>query len=177
MNMSQEIFKDIEGFEGRFQISSSGNVRGVDRVVLAGRYYRKTLSKKIKTSLDKGGYVRVNFNLKGKTKSYRIHRLVAEAFIPNPENKPQVNHINGIKADNRLENLEWCTCIENIHHAYKIGIRVSTKGSSFARINSETVLNLDYGIRDAANSAYYSHSHLRNMLIGRQKNKTNLIII
>lgn len=76
--------------------------------------------KKLKTWNIKYGYVYVDLCYKGKRFHKRIHRLVAQAFIPNRDNKPQVNHINGITSDNRVENLEWTTCSENNIHAYKV---------------------------------------------------------
>ena len=74
------------------------------------------------------GYLCVTLSKQGKTKTFKIHRLVAQAFIPNPNNLPQVNHINGIKTDNNVNNLEWCTNSENQKHAYDVGLRKHYKG-------------------------------------------------
>jgi len=71
---------------------------------------------------NKRGYMGVGFKINGKRSLHRVHRLIAEVYIPNPLNKPHINHINGIKNDNRIENLEWCTAKENIHHAIRTGL-------------------------------------------------------
>lgn len=113
-----EIWKDIKGFEGRYQISNSGNIKSLERYV----YCRsKTNPKKIeecilKQRLDKDGYLTVNLKIEQKVTIKKVHRLVAEAFVENPLNKSDVNHINGLKSDNRIENLEWVTTKENSQH-------------------------------------------------------------
>ena len=104
----EEIWRDIEGFEGLYQVSNFGRIK------------RVTTGKILKGDKNNDGYLRVKL-YKNNTKSNKsIHRLVAEAFIPNPENKPQVNHINEDKTnnslDNSLDNLEWMTAKENINH-------------------------------------------------------------
>lgn len=122
-----EIWKDILGYEGYYQVSNLGNVKSLDRV----RETLPTAKKQFKT-FNEGrvlipkesnrGYLRYALTKEGKTKYLSAHRLVAQSFIPNIKDKPDVNHINGIKTDNRIENLEWCTGSENIKHNYVLGI-------------------------------------------------------
>ena len=110
----EEVWKAIPGYEGYYEASSLGNIRGVDRVVncIWGKCY--PIKSKLKaTYTDKDGYLHVCLSKEHKTCVPSIHRLVAMAFIENPENKPCIDHIDGDKKNNRVENLRWCTVKEN----------------------------------------------------------------
>ena len=119
--MSKEIWKDIDGYEGLYQISNLGNVKS-----LTNRSNHK--EEKILKLNTNGKYYLVNLCKNTKRKTLLIHRLVAKAFVDNPNNLPQINHINGNKLDNRAVNLEWCTCRTNIIHSIKNGLKVTKKG-------------------------------------------------
>lgn len=105
----EEIWKDVENYNGIYQISSFGNLKTLRTNTL------------IKQEMNKG-YFEANLCKNGKVQHVRIHRLVAQAFIPNPLNKPHINHIDGNKSNNNINNLEWCTHKENMVHARKNGL-------------------------------------------------------
>ena len=124
----EEIWKDIQGYEGEYQVSNLGRIKSLPRKRVTPTGWPYLSKGKILTpKLRKDGYLEISLRTKGKGKSYFIHRLVAQAFIPNPYNKPQVNHLNGKKSDNRIENLECATRKENMQHAFKTGLIDSSK--------------------------------------------------
>ena len=111
--MSEE-WRDVAGYEDLYQVSSEGRVKSLERTYIdksgRERYVKECI---LKPGMDKGGYLRVGLCDGEKRKTFKVHRLVCEAFHENPDNKPQVNHVNEIKTDNRASNLEWATAREN----------------------------------------------------------------
>ena len=108
-----EIWKNIKGYEGLYQVSNMGRVKSLERKNSQGRTVKERI---LKPAVKKAGYVEVNLYAGGKPKTCKVHRLVCEAFNDNRDEKPEVNHINEIKTDNRACNLEWCTRRENNNH-------------------------------------------------------------
>lgn len=121
-----EIWKDVVGYECRYMVSSYGRVKSMRRVVMRSDGKPYTHSECIvKHQINHWGYHLVPLSIKNggnKQRRYMVHRLVADAFVPNPFNYPQINHIDGNKDNNTPENLEWCTNSMNQRHAWKLGL-------------------------------------------------------
>jgi hypothetical protein len=122
--------RDLKGYEGLYFATEDGNIFSHERLIIIPRNGAAYLKNEhlVKPNKGKKGYLLVTLCKNGKKTTHSIHRLIAKSFIENLENKPQVNHKNGIKDDNNIKNLEWCSRSENILHAYKTGLLRSPKG-------------------------------------------------
>lgn len=119
-----EEWRPVVGYEGEYEVSNLGSVRSCDRLVNShgGSVYTKP-GQVMKLFLTPKGYLRTQLSSHGTNRNFMVHRLVALSFLPNPDNKPEVNHKNGIKTDNFVDNLEWSTQSEKQKHAYKLGLK------------------------------------------------------
>jgi len=140
MSEQEEIWKDIKGFEERYQVSNLGRVKSLRRKCMTTNNGYKIVPERILSlSTTHNGYKFVSLRIGRNSKSVRINRAVAIAFIPNPDNKPEVNHIDGNKTNNHLSNLEWSTKSENCRHAYKTGLHKGAWKGKFGKDNKASL--------------------------------------
>jgi hypothetical protein len=159
------IWKDIAGYEGLYMVSNLGAVKSLEKMWVTNKSLRKKPETIMKQAKDSSGYYQVWFSKNGIKKIMLVHRLVASAFLENTLQKKDVNHINGIKTDNRIENLEWATRSENVSHAYKNDLIDNAKGSrhGMSILKEEDVLK----IREL--SSLYTKNQLAEMFgVGRR---------
>lgn len=164
-----EEWRDIKGFEGLYQISNFGRVRGVDRYIKDSIGRNRFHKRKLKSqSTSKRGYNFVTISKNTKMYMFNVHRLVALAFIPNPHNKPCVNHIDLNQLNNHVSNLEWCTQKENVHHAIKNG-HVSPINIKVMVMNKSTKEKIIFKSQNQAslfmgkNKQYLSNTKIKNI--------------
>lgn len=143
-----ERWADIVGYEGRYRVSSAGNVLSVGHSIVDSAGRMRFFPDKIITPCygrnPRHAYAHINLNKPdGTQQRVRIHRLVAEAFIPNPEGLPQVNHKDGNKANNNVENLEWCSIRDNLLHSFRTGLHPNEKFEKEAGKRSVIVVSPD----------------------------------
>lgn len=165
----------IKDFPG-YYVTDTGCV--YSRYVTAGHNINGRI-KKLKPNQNEDGYYKVKLRKEGKTYNKFIHRLVAETFVPNPENKPEINHKNGIKTDNRAENLEFCTRSENVKHSYRVlgrkGAFLNKKGakSPFSKIvlqiKDDKIIAKFYGTHEASEKTKICQCSICKCCCGKQK--------
>lgn len=158
--IEEEIWKDLLGYEGVYQVSNLGRIRSVDRYDCAGRF-RKGKIKAVGLFSKEKKYYECCLNQEKTQTTILVHRYVAFAFIPNPLNLPQVNHIDGIKANNRADNLEWCTSKENIRHSIENGLKVVAEKekhgnfiSSIGVYNNDILIDTICGRKEGKEKGY-----------------------
>ena len=146
----EEIWKDVKGYEGQYKVSNLGNVKSL-------KYLHHNKEALLKGGIKKTGYRQVILSKNYKNKYVNVHRLVAEAFIPNPNNYKEINHIDENKLNNNVSNLEWCTQKENQEHAYRIGLQkpISTEKNKYSKKIKQYDLDNNYlktynAVREAA---------------------------
>ena len=163
-----EIWKAIDGTDGMIEVSTEGRVRSLLRP-------SKTI---LKLQSDAKGYMRVRVTIKRKKMTFKVHREVAKAFIPNPDGKQQVNHIDGNKHNNAADNLEWVTNRENAHHAIKTGlfdaVADAAKRSNDLRKRAVRATESSTGITAVFESVseaerFFGSRHIVSVLKGRRK--------
>ena len=169
----KEIWRNVVNYEGLYMVSNLGYVKSLGNGNARNPNWQK--ERILKSGKDKDGYLLVALFKDGKRKTLRVHRLVAQAFIPNPDNLSQVNHINEIKKDNRVENLEWCDAKYNANYGTH-NKRVSESQTNYPKF-SKQVLCVETGViypsvMQVKRELGFSNTNISEVCLGKRKRKT-----
>ena len=180
MENQKEVWKDVIGYEGLYQISNLGRIKSLKRTVKKSNGSTKFVREKIIKKKTNYGYENVALSKNGIVSTKKVHRIIAEVFIPNPENKKTINHKNGIRNDNRIENIEWSTYSENNFHAYRVlhkkpphrgrdGYQ-STRGIPVLQLTKNGEFVKEYGSANLASELLgLNHSNISSVCRGERK--------
>ena len=165
--MKNEEWRDVVGYEGRYQVSNMGRVKSLGRKDCLGRIQKERI---LKPGVNGGGYLKVGLRAGGKQKMFLVHRLVCQSFHENPDNKPQVNHLNEIKTDNRASNLEWCTCKRNINHGSRNERVAKTLSKPVGQYTRDgELVKIWPSATEAERQTGFNHGHICNTVRGKHK--------
>jgi len=169
-----EIWKDILGYEGHYQISNLGRVKSLPKIKKNRDGYCTTKEKFLKPNNYSNKYAVFDLSLNLKVKRHLAHRLLAIAFIPNAENKPFINHKNGNKLDNSLGNLEWVSASENAKHAFDMGLRKRGEVHSKSIFTDNQVIDIKQRLAKGENGASIArlYNACKSTIHNIKKNKT-----
>ena len=169
----EEIWKDIPGYEGYYQVSNMGRVSSVKRIIphnsKDGRCILRTIRPRIiKMGLNCNGYYSLMLHKNGNATRFTVHRLVANAFLGNPDDGMTVNHKNGVRTDNRVENLEWCSQSDNILHASRILHTLTYHGKAVRCVETGEEFK---SIKEAARHYGVADTNLGNSIRGKRQKR------
>lgn len=166
-----EIWKDIEGFCGFYKINSYFEIRSIARITIQKNDKIYSVKDRIlKQCIDDGGYLCIKLRKDKKTITVRVHRIIAKTFIPNPNNYPCVNHKDGNKMNNSIENLEWCTYAQNTQHAIdKLGAKMGKySGTKEVREKISSGLKEFFNLKNNGNKCRHGHEYTPENLLKRK---------
>ena len=168
-----EIWKDVVGYEGFYQVSNKGNVYSVERVDSRGHRRRGRM---LKPKYNRGGYLTVNLCKNGKPKTKTVHRLVAETFLPNLSGLSQVNHRDEIKDNNNVENLEWCDARYNSNHGTRNERMAQAQSKKVRAVNAKTGDVVEFNSTAEAGRKGYHCGVVSMACRGTYKNRTGKLV-
>lgn len=174
--MTKEIWKDIQGYEGLYQVSNFGKVKSLNRTIITYNGITRNMSEKILKPRLHNGYYNVSLQKNNQTKYCTIHQLVANAFIPNPNNLSQVNHKDENKTNNHVDNLEWCTARYNINYGTHNERQALTKSKTVYQYSLDKILlNVWKSTHDVHRKLGYAQGNIARCCRGEYKTSNGYI--